>query len=154
MIGNRFRSHKQNRPKRPTFRPVLESLESREVPSVADSQAAFFALPGAVDTLIRSMQARPPVVANIQTNLANVTQDVVLLEYTARNFVPDSRLQIDSALIVNGLKLVVQDFNNFPPIEAPQFVSIARLGFSAIESGALDLLVTGFFPQSSNDAVL
>ncbi len=154
MIGNRFRSDKQNRPKRPTFRPVLESLESREVPSVADSQAAFFELPGAVDTLVRSMQARPPVVANIQTNLANVTQDVVLLEYTARNFVPDSRLQIDSALIVNGLKLVVQDFNNFPPIEAPQFVSIARLGFSAIESGALDLLVTGFFPQSSNDAVL
>lgn len=154
MFGNLYRSHKPSRPERPTFRPVLESLENREVPTAFDTTTAFFELPGAVNTLVRSMQARPPVAADIQTNLANVTSDVVLLEYSARNFVPDSRLQIDSALIVNGLTLLVQDFQNFPPVEAPQFVSIARLATSAIESGALDLLVTGFFPQSSNDAVL
>lgn len=154
MFGKLIRSHKRSRPERPTFRPVLESLENREVPTAFDTATAFFELPGAVQTLVGSMQARPPVVADIQTNLANVTSDITLLEYSARNFVPDSRLQIDSALIVNGLTLVVQDFRNFPPIEAPQFVTIARLATSAIESGAFDLLVTGFFPQSSNDAVL
>lgn len=154
MIGDLFRSHKSSRPERPTFRPVLETLENREVPSAADARAAFFELPGAVQTLVGSLQARPADAASIQTNLANVTSDVALLQYSARNFVPVDRLQIDSALITNGLIMVVQGFNNLSALPGPQFVMTERLGFQAIEGGALDLLVTGLFPQTSNDAVL
>ena len=154
MIGNLFRSHKPRRPERPTFRPVLESLENREVPSAAQVSAAFFELPGAVNTLVGSLQARPANATSINTNFNNVAGDMALLEYSARNFVVPDRLQIDNALTVNGFILLYQAFKNYPNIPAPQFVETARLGVSAIQAGLEDFFVAGLFPQTSDDAVL
>jgi|GEM_PF-2959616 hypothetical protein len=154
MIANLFRSHNRSRPERPTFRPMLESLESREVPTAAQASAAFDALPTDMSNLVASMTARPVDFNAVNTNLAAVTQDMVLLQYSARNFVVPDRLLIDNALVTNGLTLVYQGFNNYPFITAGQFVSVERLGFQAIGEGAFDFLVTGFFPQTSDDAVL
>lgn len=154
MLGKLFRAHKRNRPERPSFRPVLESLESREVPSAAQASAAFDALPTDVSNLVASMQARPTDSNAIGANLSVVTNDILLLEFSARNFVVSDRLQIDNALITNGIILFFQGFNNFPNFPSDQFVSVLRLGASAVESGFADSLLTGFFPQTSNDAVL
>lgn len=154
MIGKLFRSHKQSRPERPTFRPMLESLERREVPSCAQTSAAFDALPTDVNNLVTSLTARPVNVSSVNTNLATVSNDLFLLQFGARNFVVPDRLQIDNALVVNGITLVFQGYNNFPFVPGPQFISTVRLGASAIEAGALDFLVTGFFPETSGDCTL
>jgi hypothetical protein len=154
MIGKLLMSHKRSRPERPTFRPTLESLENRLVPSAADASAAYDALPTNMSNLVASMTARPVDHNALDTNFSAVTNNFLLLEYSARNFVVPDRLRIDNALVVNGITLVYQGFNNFPSISGGEFVSIERLGFSAIENGALDFLVTGFFPETSDDAVL
>lgn len=154
MIGKLFRALNRNRPERPSFRPVLESLENRVVPSAADASAAFDALPTDVSNLVASMQARPTDRNAISANLAQVNSDIVLLEFSARNFVVPDRLQIDNALVTNGIILFFQGFNNFPHFPSDEFVSVLRLGASAVQSGAVDSLITGFFPQTSNDAVL
>ena len=154
MIGKLFRAHKRNRPERPSFRPVLESLESREVPSAAQASAAFDSLSTDVGNLVASMQARPTDSNAISANLAVVTTDILTLQFSARNFIVSDRLQIDNALVTNGIILFFQGFNNFPNFPPNEFVSVLRLGASAVESGVLDSLLTGFFPQTSDDAVL
>jgi hypothetical protein len=154
MIGKLFPAHKRSRPERPTFRPTLESLENRLAPSAADVSAAYHALFTDMSNLVASMTARPVDHNAVDTNFNAVRSDTLLLEFSARNFVPADRLRIDNALVTSGVSLVYQGFNNFPSISAGEFVSIERLGFSAIEMGALDSLVTGFFPQTSGDSVL
>lgn len=154
MIGELSLSHKRSRPERPTFRPTLESLESRLVPTAADVSAAYHALFTDTSNLVASMTARPVDQSAVDANFNLVRGDMALLEYSARNFVPADRLLIDNALVTSGFSLVYQGFNNFPFISAGEFVSIERLGFSALENGALDSLVTGLFPQTSDDAVL
>lgn len=154
MIGKLFLSHKRSRPERSTFRPTLESLESREVPTAAQVSAAYHALFTDMSNLVASMTARPVDQTAVDTNFTDVNNNVLLLQFSARNFVPTDRLLIDNALVTSGVSLVFQGFNNFPSISAGEFVSIVRLGSSAIESGALDSLVTGFFPQTSGDSVL
>ena len=152
MIGKLFRSQPQKRPERPSFRPMLESLENRTVPSVADISAAFDALPNDMANLTASLAARD--INGVATNLNIVSQDIHTLIFGAAAFQVPSRLQIDNALVTNGLQLIFQGFNTFPAIPSSQFVQIERLGSLAVEDGAIDFLVTGFFPQSSGDGVL
>jgi len=154
MFGKLFRSRKQSRPERPSFRPTLESLESREAPSCAQASAAFHALPTDVNNLVTSLSARPANVNTINANLAAVSNDLFLLQFSARNFVVPDRLQIDNALVVNGITLLFQGYNNLSFIPPAQFLSTVRLGTAAIEAGALDFLVTGFFPQTSGNCIL
>lgn len=154
MIGKLFLSHKRSRPERPTFRPTLESLESREVPTAAQVSAAYHALFTDMSNLVASVTARPVDQTAVDTNFTAVRSDMLLLQFSARNFVPTDRLLIDNALVTSGITLVYQGFNNFPSISAGEFVSIERQGFSAIADGALDSVVTGFFPQTSGDSVL
>lgn len=154
MFGKLFRSQKRSQPERPTFRPFLESLENRIVPTAADTSTAFFSLAGDVNNLVASLQARPADANAINANLAVVGSDMALLQYTARNFIVPDRLQIDTALITNGIILFYQGFNNLAFIPKDEFVHVVQLGATAVEDGALDLLVAGFFPQTSNDAIL
>lgn len=154
MIGKLFRSHKRSRPERPSFRPFLESLENREVPSSLDASAAYDRLPTDMNNLVTSLQARPTEFTTINTNLVAVTNDIALLSFSARNFVVSDRLLIDNALVTNGLTMVYQAFFNYPHFASPLFVNVLREGVTAVEQGGLDFLITGFFPQSSNDAIL
>lgn len=152
MFGKLFRSRKQKRTERPTFRPTLESLESREVPSVAQVSAAYDALPTDMSNLEASLAARD--IPGVGTNLSTVGSDMFTMVLGAPAFNLSSRLLIDNSLVVNGIKLVYDGFNTYPAIPAAQFVHIERLGFAAISHGAFDSLVVGFFPQTTGDAVL
>jgi hypothetical protein len=154
MFGKLFRPREHRRPERPTFRPILESLENRDVPSAADVNAAFHALPTDVNNLEASLAARPTDFNTVATNINAVGSDVFTLILGASAFNVPSRLQIDNALVVNGLRLIFDGFNTFPAIPSSQFVQIERLGGLAAERGAIDFLVTGFFPQTTGDAVL
>jgi hypothetical protein len=152
MIGKLFRSRPQERSERPSFRPTLESLENRQVPSVADVSAAFDALPTDMSNLTTSLAARD--INGVAANLSIVSNDIHTLIFGAAAFQIPSRLQIDNALVTAGIQLIFQGFNTFPAIPSSQFVQIERLGGEAVEQGAFDFLVTGFFPQSSGDGVL
>lgn len=154
MFGKLFGPRKRKRPERPTFRPMLESLERRLVPSAAQVSAAFNALPTDMNNLEASLAPRPTDFNTVATNINTVANDVVTLILGASNFSVPSRLQIDNALVVDGLRLIFDGFNTFPAIPSSQFVQIERLGGLAVERGALDFLQAGFFPQSSGDAVL
>lgn len=154
MFGKLFRSTKKTPHERPSFRPMLESLENRDVPSAASVSAVFDQFPADVNNLVTSLQARPADANAINANVSTVGSDVLMLKLGAPGFVLPDRFQIDNALVVNGLTLVYQGFNNFPAVPAAQFVSTVRLGTSAIEAGAIDFLVAGFFPQTTGDGVL
>jgi hypothetical protein len=154
MFGILFRPRKEKRPERPTVRLTLESLERRDVLSPADVSVAFDALPTAMNNLEASLAPRPTDFNTVQSNINTVSKDIVTLILGASDFTVPSRLQIDNALVVNGLRLVFDGFNTFPAIPSSQFVQIERLGSLAVERGAIDFLIAGFFPQTSGDAVL
>lgn len=154
MIGNFLHSHKQSRSERPSFRPVLESLESREVPSCADVSAAYDRLPTDMNNLQANMAARPADVNTINADLSAVANDMFQLKLGASNFAVPYRLQIDNALFVDGLKLIIAGFQNYPFIPPQQFVNVEQVGGAAVEAGFFDWVETGFFPFSSGDCVL
>jgi hypothetical protein len=154
MIGKLFRSRKPSPPERPSFRPVLERLESREVPSTAQAVAAFHALPTDVSNLQASLAARPPDVNAINTNYNAVAGDMFILRVSASNFRIDGRLRIDNALLTDGLVLIYSGFLNHGFIPNQQFVNVVQLGGSAVEFGFLDSIEAGLFPFSNGNAIL
>jgi hypothetical protein len=154
MIGKLFYSRKQRQPNRPSVRPMLESLENREVPSAASVSAVYDQFPTDVNNLVASLQARPADVNAINANLSTVASDVFTLKLGAPIFMLPDRFQIDNALVVNGIMMFYQAFNNYPFIPAAQFVQTARLGSSAVEAGILDFVVAGLYPQTTGDGVL
>ena len=154
MFGKPIRPRKEKRPERPSVRLALESLERRDVLSPADVSAAFHALPTDMNNLEASLAPRPTDFNTVQANLNTVSNDIVTLLLGASSFAVPSRLQIDNVLVVDGLRLVYDGFNTFPAIPSSQFVQIERLGSLAIERGAIDFLIAGFFPQTSGNAVL
>lgn len=154
MIGKLFRSQKANRPERPTFRPMLESLEDRQVPNAAFTGAAYHALPGDVNNLEANLAVRPPDPNTVQASIDAVRTDVFTLVLGVNAFEYRSQLAIDNSLVVNGLRLINDGFNNLPFIAAPQFVQIENIGFEAVEHGAINSVVIGFFPQTVGDAIL
>src|SRR5579871_5230440 len=152
MIGELFRSRKHRPTQRPTFRPHLETLESREVPTAADVSAAFHALPGNVAALNANLNiANTPVV---QYNISLVTNDIFLLRVGAPGFVTGDRLRIDSELFTQGLNLIFDGFNAFPVNSEATSITVIELGIQAVRSGATDFVLTGFFPQTSGSSFL
>ena len=149
-----IRSPKSGRRERPSFRPVLECLESREVPSAAQVSAAFNQLPTDMSNLQASLAARPANGATVQMDLNAVASDMFTLKLGAAGFTPSSRLQIDNALFVDGLQLLYAGFYNHAFIPSQQFINVLDTGAAAVEAGFTDFLVTGFFPETSGDAVL
>lgn len=146
-------SQKSGRRERPTFRPVLETLESREVPS-AQVNAAFSQLPDAMGNLQASLAARPADVNTINVNLGVVINDFFLLKVGAPSYVEGDRLRIDNTLFTDGLQLIYGGFLNYPFIPSTQFVDVLQVGATAIQSGFSDFLLAGFFPQTSGTATL
>jgi hypothetical protein len=152
MIGSLFRSSKQSRPARPSFRPVLESLESREVLSSSQVSAAFHALPGDVTNLRTSLINQDN--ATIKSNLQTVASDVFLLRTGAPGFVTSDRLRIDDELFINGIRLVFAGFSALTVNNQTTSVQTIGLGEDAIRGALVDLTIAGFFPNSSGTAVL
>lgn len=152
MFGNLLRSRKESRPERPTFKPFLEALERREVPTCAQTSAAFNVLPVDLNNLQASIQARD--VNGMNANINALANDMFQLKVGAPGFVPGDRLRIDNALIVDGIVLIFNGFQNFPFIPIQQFENIVQLGGTALRAGIQDFLVVGFFPGTSGNCVL
>ena len=151
MFRNLFGSA-PSRPQRPTFRPHLETLESREVPTCAQVSAAFNQLPAAVATLQASITAHD--VNGINVNLGPVVNDMFLMRSGAPGFTVGDRERIDGALVANGLRIAFTDFRALSFIPMPQFENVLNVGVSAIQQGVQDFLFTSFFPASSGDCTL
>jgi hypothetical protein len=154
MIGKLFRSRKESPPERPTFRPVLESLESREVPSAAQVTVAYHELPTNLNNLQASLAARPTDPNAINTNYNAVAGDMLTLRVGASNFVYGSRLRIDNALVTDGIVLIYDGFLNHGFILDSQFVNVVQLGASALEFGFFDAIEAGLIPASNGSAIL
>src|SRR5690348_4807678 len=108
MMNKLLPSRTGTRPERPSFKPFLEALESREVPTCTQTSAVFHALPTAVSDLTASINARD--VNAINANINTIAGDVFQLVLGARGFTIPSRLQIDSALVTNGISMVLSGF--------------------------------------------
>jgi hypothetical protein len=148
MIGSLFRSRKKSRPQRPSFRPALESLESREVPTSAQVSAAFHALPGDVTTLRTSVMT--PNNPTFNNDLRTVINDVAILHFGAPGFITGDRLRIDNALFVNGLRMIFNGFSALNVNNQTQPLEVIGVGESAAISGLTDSLIVGLFPNSSS----
>lgn len=152
MIGDLLPSRKGTRPERPSFKPYLEALENREVPTCADTSAAFDALPGNVSNLQVSVSVRD--VNGINASVNAIAGNVFQLQAGAPGFVIGDRLRIDSALLTDGLQMVFLGFQNLSTIPIPQFENIVQLGATSARVGFFDLLATSFFPSTSGDCML
>ena len=154
MIGKLLRCRPRRTPERSSFRPVLETLESREVPTSAQVSAAFNQLPAEVNNLQATLAARPVNIDNFNTNLSAVGNDMVTIAIGAPSFVASDRLRIDNALYTSGLVLIFDGYTNIGVLPTPQFLNIVELGQGAMRQGFLDGWVTTMFPGSSGNAVL
>jgi hypothetical protein len=154
MIGNSLRCRDRRTPERPSFRPVLETLESREVPTSAQVSAAFNQLAADVNSLQATLAVRPVNIDNFNTNLSAVGNDMVTIAIGAPGFIASDRLRIDNALFTNGQVLIFDGYTNISALPTPQFVNIVALGQGAVQQGFLDAWVTTVFPSSSGTAVL
>jgi hypothetical protein len=154
MTGSLFRCRKPRSPERSSFRPELESLESREVPSSAQVSAAFNQLTTDMTNLQASLAARPVNTGNFNTNLTAVGNDMLILAIGAPGFVPADRLRIDGALYSNGWVLIFDGYSNIGLLPTPQFINIVEVGVGAVQQGFLDGSLTSSFPSSSGSATL
>jgi hypothetical protein len=154
MIGKLLRSRDRRTPERPSFRPVLETLENREVPTAAQVSAAFNQLPTDVNTLQASLAARPVNIDTFNTNLTAVANDLVTLGIGAPGFVAGDRLRIDNALYSTGLLLMYDGNTNFTVLPPPQYFNIVLLGQGSVNQGFLDAWVATVSPSSSGTATL
>ena len=153
MLGKLFRSRKPSPPERPSFRPVLETLERREVPS-AQVNSAFHQLAADLPNLRASLAARPPDVNSINANFGAVAGDMFTLRLGASGYRIDSRLRIDNTLLTDGIVLIFDGFLNHGFIPDAQFVNVVQLGASAVEFGFFDSIEAGLFPASNGTAIL
>lgn len=152
MTGKRFGPCEQSRTERQTFRPFLETLERRDVPSAAQVSAVFDQLPTDMSNLQASLSARD--FNGISNNLNTVAGDFLTLKLGAAGFVPGDRLRIDNALFTDGLQLILGGFINVAFIPSQDFINLVQVGADAIRQGIGDSIITGFFPGTSGDGVL
>lgn len=140
MLKQLFRNPQQGKSSQPTFRPVLETLESREVPTTLQAQvsAAFHELPLAVNSLQQNINANN--VQNGMNNFKIITNDVKTLSQGAINFSSSSRMQIDTTLFSSGVQLYQEGFQLFQMGDATDGNAIGNLGVQAILGGILDYL--------------
>lgn len=154
MIDKWLRARDRRVPARPSFRPVLETLENREVPSSAQVSAAFNQLPADVNNLQAALAGRPVNIDNLNTSLSVVGNDLVTLGIGAPGFVAGDRLRIDNALYSTGLLLIYDGNINFTVLPPPQYFNLVTLGQGSVNQGFFDAWVATVVPSSSGIAVL
>ncbi len=140
MIRQLFRSRNETRQARATVRPMLETLEAREVPTSvqAAASAAFQELPGAVNGLGLAISTNN--LSNGQAQFKIINNDVNTLVNNASQFAQPSRQQIDFALFTNGFQLVQEGFTLYQQGDQADGLSIRSLGVTAIVSGYIDYI--------------
>jgi hypothetical protein len=146
MIRTFFHSRGQSRPERPAFRPTLESLEGREVPSVASQVSnTLTQLPAQVSNLQSSLAAGK--LQTVYTNLQSVTNSLTVLESNAASFVTSDRLRIDTALFANGVALFLDGLEAFAlGMESQAGLSNASVGYY---SAGFSILGAGYGAAAS-----
>ncbi len=139
MFRHLFRSRKETRPTRPVFRPALENLESREVPTnVAQVSAALQELPGAINNLGINIAAQN--VKNGEANFNIIRNNVQTLSNNAIFFAPGPRLQIDTALFTGGFQLYQDSFQLLQLGDQQDANLVAQVGVQAVLGGYFDYL--------------
>lgn len=137
----------QNRAERPSFRPILESLEGRELPSSVQGQVMgiLTQLPSTVrDLQINlSFNNSARVAADIQT----ITNDASFVQSNAALFVPRSRLGIDQVLFADGVQ-VIRDAVTTPHLNTTLQSQVFRLGFDVAVMAFLDFRLSLITPSS------
>jgi hypothetical protein len=134
------------RPARLAFRPTVEKLESRDVPSIVSVTAgALQELPAAVTLVGVNIQAGNAT--NGETTFKIVNNDIAILNANAPLFAPASRQQIDMALFTSGFQLFQEGFQlqdigaqNANPLASQDGQTVEKLGITAIVSGYSDFL--------------
>jgi hypothetical protein len=153
MLTQLVRTTQQGKEARPTFRPALETLESREVPANIQAQvsAAFHELPLAVTSLQQNINAGNT--QNGMNNFNTITNDVNTLNSGAINFASSSRQAIDVTLFQAGVQLYQEGFQLFQTGDTVDANAVGNLGANAIIAGLFDYLSMGN-GQSAGDLTL
>ena len=139
----------QSRPERPSFRPVLESLEGRELPSSV--QAEVTSLLTQLPNRVRDLQINlsfnnsARVAADIQT----ISNDASFLQSNAALFVPSARFGIDQVLFTDGVQLI-RDAVTTPRINTTLQSQVVRLGFDVAVMAFLDFRLSQITPSSGH----
>ncbi len=137
----------QSRPGRPSFRPVLETLEGRELPSSV--QAEVMSILTQLPNTVRDLQINlsfnnsARVAADIQT----ISNDASFLLSNTALFVPSSRLGIDQVLFADGVQ-VIRDAVTTPRVNTTLQSEVVRLGFDVAVMAFLDFRLSRITPSS------
>jgi hypothetical protein len=145
MLWQLFRTRRES----PLTRPVLETLEGREVP--AATGVVVGAVVQDVTTQVHSLQVSVAGGNYVGANLTlqSVSNDFAVLQNSAPQLDTTTRLQVDNALITNGLALVQTGTGIL--FQNPAFgTNLAILGVDAVFAGSLDQMVTGLYGSQSN----
>jgi hypothetical protein len=140
MTWQFFRSHRDSR----VARPILETLETREVPTGVGTVVGATLQDVAVQ--IHSLQVSVAGGNYVGANLIfqSVSNDFAVLQNNGPQLDTGTRLQVDNALISNGLALVQIGTNTF--LQNPTFgVNLAVVGVDAVITGSLDSMITGLY---------
>jgi hypothetical protein len=139
----------QSRPERPSFRPTLEALEGRELPSSIQGQVMgiLTQLPNTVrDLQINlSFNNSARVAADIQT----ISNDAIFLLSNTTLFIPSSRLGIDQVLFSDGV-LLIRDAATTPRVNTTLQSQVVRLGFDVAVMAFIDFRLSLITPSSGH----
>lgn len=140
-------SRPQSPPQRPSFRPILETLEGRELPSSIQSEvmSLLTQLPNTVRSLEVSLSVNNS--ARVAADIQTISNDASFLQSNAALFVPGSRLRIDQVLFSDGAQLI-RDAITTPRVNATLQSQVVRLGFDVAVLAFLDFRLSQIIPSS------
>jgi hypothetical protein len=130
-------------------RPVLEVLENREVPAGAVGSVTAAVQDAAVQIPALQVSAATGNYANANAILQTVSNDFAILQSNASGLDTGSRIQVDNALISNGMTLLSLGINILP--QNPSFgFNLYATGVNAIFAGYLDEMITSQISGASD----
>jgi len=141
----------QGRPERPSFRPILEMLEGRELPSSvqAEAMSILTQLPSTVRDLQINLSFNNS--ARVAADLQTISNDASFLRSNAPLFIPSARLAIDQALFVDGVQLVFDAVRTTTPrINTTLQSQVFRLGFDVAVMAFLDFRLSQATPSGGH----
>jgi hypothetical protein len=97
--------YRHSRPERPSFRPVLEALEGRELPSSLQAQvmSIITQLPNELRAVEVSLSANNS--AQVSAQLQHISSDASFLLSSAPSFTSSDHFRIDQLLFNDGVQL-------------------------------------------------
>jgi hypothetical protein len=137
----------QGRPERPSFRPVLETLEGRELPSSIQAQVmtTLTQLPNAIRDLQINLSFNNS--ARLAADIQTISNDASFLLSSAVLFVPSTHFGIDQVLFSDGV-LMIREARTIPQANTTLQSQVVRLGFDMAVLAFLDFRLSLIVPSS------